>query len=284
MRFRGPSTRVVDRPGAFAIPGLIDAHGHMESFGAGKEEVDLRGVASLAEVARRIKARVDATPGDSWITGRNWDQSLWPGGAFPTAAVLDEAAPRRPVWLERVDGHAGWASSEAMRRAKVNKESKAPPDGQIIRGQDRAADRRVRRRGHEPGRPRGAGPDQARRPAPAARGPGDGPPRGLTGVHDAGISRRTADVYRELDHDGQLAIRVYGMALPPWAMRSRSSASRPRPAPTAPGSSCDHQALHRRRDGLARRALVQSLPRRPWQFRPAPDRSQGPRGRRRPRP
>ncbi|MGP0063354.1 MAG: amidohydrolase family protein [Isosphaeraceae bacterium] len=215
MRFRGPSTRVVDRPGAFAIPGLIDAHGHMESLGAGKEEVDLRGVASLAEVARRIKARVDATPGDSWITGRNWDQSLWPGGAFPTAAVLDEAAPRRPVWLERVDGHAGWASSEAMRRAKVDKESKAPPDGQIIRDQD--------------GRPTGVFVDGAMNlvgravPAPtkldvrrrllaaqemALRA-------GLTGVHDAGISRRTADVYRELDHDGQLAIRVYGMALPP---------------------------------------------------------------------
>ena len=41
--------------------------------------------------------------------------------------------PERPVWLKRVDGHAGWANSEAMRRAKVTKESKAPSDGQIIR-------------------------------------------------------------------------------------------------------------------------------------------------------
>ncbi len=108
----------------------------MESLGASKEEVDLRGAASLDEVARRIKARADVTPGDSWITGRSWDQSLWPGGAFPTAAVLDEAAPHRPVWLRRVDGHAGWASSETMRRAKVNEESVAPPDGQIIRDKD----------------------------------------------------------------------------------------------------------------------------------------------------
>ena len=141
MRFRGPSTRVVERPDAFAIPGLIDAHGHMESLGASQEEVDLRGVASLEEVARRVKARAEPTPGDSWITGRSWDQSLWPGGAFPTAAVLDEAAPHRPVWLSRVDGHAGWANSEAMRRAKVTKESMAPSDGQIIR--DTEAGRRA---------------------------------------------------------------------------------------------------------------------------------------------
>ncbi len=81
--FSGPKTRVIDRPGAFAMPGLIDAHGHIESLGASLEQVDLRGVAPLDEVARRVKARIDALPGDSWITGRNWDQSLWPGGDFP---------------------------------------------------------------------------------------------------------------------------------------------------------------------------------------------------------
>ncbi len=174
IRLRGPATRVIDRPDAFAIPGLIDAHGHLESLGAAQDEIDLRGVASLDEVARRVKARIEATPGDSWITGRSWDQSLWPGGAFPTAAVLDAVAPNRPVWLRRVDGHAGWANSEAMRRAKVTKDAQAPPDGQIIRDKD--------------GNPTGVfidgamglvgravpRPDAARRPPAAARGPGPG--------------------------------------------------------------------------------------------------------------
>ena len=66
----------------------------MERSGPREDEIDLRGVASLEEVARRVKERLDATPGDSWITGRNWDQSLWPGGAFPTAAVLDAVGAR----------------------------------------------------------------------------------------------------------------------------------------------------------------------------------------------
>ncbi len=211
LRFRGPSTRLIDRPDAFAVPGLIDAHGHMESLGATQDKVDLRGVASLEEVARRVKAWADANPGDSWITGRNWDQSLWPGGAFPTAAVLDQVAPQRPVWLDRVDGHAGWANTEAMRRAKVTRESVAPADGQIIRDKE--------------GQPTGVFIDGAMRligravPAPTKL---DVRRRllaaqemalsaGLTGVHDAGISIRTADVYRELDRSGQLVIRVYGM-------------------------------------------------------------------------
>jgi predicted amidohydrolase YtcJ len=211
-RFRGPLTRVIDRPDLFALPGLIDAHGHMESLGATREQLDLRGVASLAEVERRVKERAEATPPGSWITGRNWDQSLWPGAEFPTAAVLDRAAPGRPVWLKRVDGHAGWASSEAMRLAKVEKNTRAPASGQIIR--DAA------------GNPTGVFVDGAMGsvgravPSPSK----DEIKRhllaaqqvvleqGLTSVHDAGISTSIADAYRELDREGKLVVRVYGMA------------------------------------------------------------------------
>ena len=50
--------------------------------------------------------------------------------------MLDAVAPNRPVWLHRVDGHAGWANSEAMRRAKVAKDAKAPSDGQVLRDRD----------------------------------------------------------------------------------------------------------------------------------------------------
>jgi predicted amidohydrolase YtcJ len=37
---------------------------------------------------------------------------------------------------------------------------------------------------------------------------------GLTGIHDAGVSRRDEEAFRELDQRGQLKLRVYGMALP----------------------------------------------------------------------
>jgi predicted amidohydrolase YtcJ len=211
-RLRGPATRMIELPSAFATPGLIDAHGHLESLGASHEEVDLRGVNSLEEVARRVKARADLTPVDSWIAGRSWDQSLWPGGKFPTADLLDEAAPHRAVWLRRVDGHAAWASSEAMRRAGVNKNTRAPSSGQILR--DSA------------GEPTGVFVDGAMdlvgRAIPALTR-ADRKRRllaaqkivlqnGLTSVHDAGISPTTAEIYRELDRDGQLVVRVYAMA------------------------------------------------------------------------
>jgi predicted amidohydrolase YtcJ len=233
-RFQGPSTRLIDVPSGFATPGLIDAHGHMESLGATQEEIDLRGVASLEEIARQVKATIERNPGDSWITGRNWDQSLWPGGAFPTAAVLDSVAAGRPVWLKRVDGHAGWANSEAIRRAKAGKDSQAPPDGQIIRDRD--------------GQPTGVFIDGAMsligRAVPAATK--DDVKRrllaaqkvvlqsGLTSVHDAGISRQTAEAYRELDRERQLGVRIYGMASVPSGGAVAFLSQRPtESAPTA---------------------------------------------------
>ncbi|MGZ3397501.1 MAG: amidohydrolase, partial [Isosphaeraceae bacterium] len=212
LRFKHQRTIVIDRPGSFAMPGLIDAHGHVESLGASLERVDLRGVSSLDEVARRVKARIESVPGDSWITGGSWDQSLWPGGAFPTAAVLDAVAPGRPVWLTRVDGHAGWANSEAMLKAGVGRQTMAPADGQILRDLG--------------GQPTGVFVDGAMglvaRVVPPSK-PDDLKRRilaaqqqilaaGLTGVHDAGITPAEAQVYRDLDRSGQLRLRVYAMA------------------------------------------------------------------------
>jgi predicted amidohydrolase YtcJ len=212
-RFRGAMTRVVDLPGAFATPGLVDSHAHLISLGANQEEVDLRGASSPEEVARRVKARIDAEPGDGWIFGVHWDQSLWPGGAFPTSEPLDKVAPNRPVWLARVDGHTGWANAEAMRRAGVSKDSKAPADGQIIRDGE--------------GRPTGIFVDGARNLIDLALPGGSGGniarrilaaqaivlKAGLTGIHDAGVDPGAeTEAFRALEREGKLKLRVYAMA------------------------------------------------------------------------
>ena len=177
----------------------------MESLGASQEQLDLRGVASLEEVARRVKKFAESSPAGSWITGRNWDQSLWPGAAFPTAAILDQAVPGRAVWLKRVDGHAGWASSEAMKLAKVDKATEAPPSGQIIR--DSAGDPTgvFNRRGDEPDRASGPFALQGRRSSRRLLAAPADPvlEQGLTSVHDAGISGAVLSRKRisELDHE-----------------------------------------------------------------------------------
>jgi len=119
--------------GRTLIPGLIDAHGHVMGLGFGAIQLDLSGSRSLAEAQRLIAAYAAANPSPRWIVGRGWNQERWGLGRFPTAADLDAVVDDRPVWLERVDGHAGWANGAAMREAGVTAQTQAPAGGRIER-------------------------------------------------------------------------------------------------------------------------------------------------------
>ena len=119
--------------GRTLIPGLIDAHGHVMGLGFNALQLDLSDTSSLEEALRRIREYAAANPTPRWIVGRGWNQERWGLGRFPTAADLDAAVGDRPVWLDRVDGHAGWANSAAMREAGVTAASQAPEGGRIER-------------------------------------------------------------------------------------------------------------------------------------------------------
>lgn len=209
-RYADARTRRIDAKGAAVIPGLIDAHVHMRGLGELLESQDLRHVpttAAVADILRREAAR--RGPGE-WIVMRNWDQTNW-GGAFPHARDLDEAAGGRPVFLSRVDGHAGWVNTRALELAGVTKESRDPPGGKIIRDAEGnptgvLIDRAMGLvRAHIPT----AGASQVRRQLElAAR---ECARLGLTSVHDAGVSSRELSAYRELLREDKLPVRVYAM-------------------------------------------------------------------------
>ena len=132
-RLAGPSTRRIDLRGGMVVPGLIDAHGHVRSLGEELANLDLHGVASVEEVARLVRERDRTLPAGAWITGHGWDQNLWPGKRFPDHRPLTAAAPGRPVWLSRVDGHASWANLKAMEAAGVTRRTPDPSGGRIER-------------------------------------------------------------------------------------------------------------------------------------------------------
>lgn len=122
----------LDGAGKTLLPGIIDAHGHVLGLGWQQLTLDLSDTKSLAEAQARIAAYARANPQRKWIVGRGWNQEAWKLGRFPTAQDLDAVVSDRPVWLERVDGHAGWANSAAMATAGITLASKSPAGGQIF--------------------------------------------------------------------------------------------------------------------------------------------------------
>ncbi len=123
----------VDGKGRVMLPGLIDSHAHLMSVGFGTLTLDLSETKSLADAQAKIRTYAAAHPDRPWIIGRGWNQELWGLGRFPTAAELDVAVSDRPVWLGRVDGHAGWANTAALTAAQVSAATKDPEGGHIER-------------------------------------------------------------------------------------------------------------------------------------------------------
>lgn len=120
-----------DGKGRTLLPGFIDSHGHVMGVGFQALTLDLSPARSLTEAQAMIAAYVKRFPDRKWVIGRGWNQESWGLGRFPTAAELDAVVSDRPVWLARVDGHAGWANSAAMAAAGVTAKTATPAGGRI---------------------------------------------------------------------------------------------------------------------------------------------------------
>ncbi len=202
----------LDGEGRVMLPGMIDAHVHVMGIGFGALTLDLSGTTSLEDALARIKAFAEENPGRPWILGRGWNQEKWGLGRFPTAAELDTAVADRPVWLERVDGHAAWGNSLAIQTAGVTAKTADPAGGRIIRDAK--------------GNPAGVFVDNAAllvaKAVPAPR-PEDRDLAfakaqevllgyGVTAVADMGTSLADWNTYRRAGDSGRLTIRIMAYA------------------------------------------------------------------------
>ncbi|WP_461147562.1 amidohydrolase [Spirosoma pulveris] len=120
-----------DLGGQPVYPGFYDPHAHFLGLGQVLSQADLVGAESYDELLERLKAFRKQHPDALWLTGRGWDQNDWPEKTFPTKEKLDAAFPDVPVALMRVDGHALFVNSKALRLAQVTAGSKMP-GGEII--------------------------------------------------------------------------------------------------------------------------------------------------------
>jgi hypothetical protein len=151
-------------------------------------------------------------PKDAWLVGRGWDQNHWAGKQFPTAADLDALFPDRPVYLERIDGHAVWVNSAAMKLATKSLDGDWQPEGgRILRVGQKASGVLVDGAQHLVGdaMPR-LTHEQTRDAYKAAFA--DAVAAGLTGVHDPGVSLDDFKVLQEMAAAHEIPLRLYEMA------------------------------------------------------------------------
>ena len=125
------SENIVDAGGKFIYPGFNDAHCHFNGYGTNlMQYANLRGTQNPEEIYAILQKHHETFGGD-WILGRSWDQNDWDLKEFPDKKQLDELFPETPVYLVRVDGHAGWCNSKAMEIAGITANSKVQ-GGEVV--------------------------------------------------------------------------------------------------------------------------------------------------------
>jgi predicted amidohydrolase YtcJ len=134
-RLAGPNTRIRDmhtaQTGVFVFPGINDAHVHLGAAGRNKMNLDLTGARSLAEMLSQVEAFAHHAPPGHWLTGGNWDHTLWPNKTLPSRQELDRVTAGHPAFLSRIDGHISVANSAALAAAGITGKT-VPPQGGAI--------------------------------------------------------------------------------------------------------------------------------------------------------
>lgn len=199
----------VDLGGRTVLPGLVDAHAHLMGLARARMSLNAVGMRSEDEIGRMVAEAAANVPPGEWISGRGWDQNLWPGQRFPSKLSLDRAAPRHPVALGRIDGHASWLNSAALAAAGITRDTPDPTGGIIVRD--------------EAGEPSGLLIDTAQRlvfrvqPQPSDErfdsavrdAVAECLSKGLTGVHEMGVDLSGFASYKRLIARGQFPFRNY---------------------------------------------------------------------------
>jgi predicted amidohydrolase YtcJ len=212
MQAAYPDATQHDLQGHAVFPGLIDAHAHFLGLASSLTRANLVDTQNVDEVIARLQAFESTLAADDWLIGRGWDQNDWPGQQFPSKADLDRAFPERSVWLERIDGHAGWANSAALaavdrdmsgdwqpQGGRIHRDAAGQPTGIFIDGAMAMLDSLVPPVSAERLE---AAIDEATETLLSL---------GLTGVHDAGLSWDHIQLLKQRADRGRLGVRVYAM-------------------------------------------------------------------------
>ncbi|MBU2552241.1 MAG: amidohydrolase [Proteobacteria bacterium] len=218
---------VVDLGGRTVTPGFIEPHSHISYYAYQQLQVNCSPAASqnIDEIKDRIRKRAGETEPGAWIQGYGYDDTLIEDHRHLNRSDLDEAAPDRPVFIHHISGHLYYANSAALKIGGLTADTPQPEGGEIHKD--------------ESGRPSGlllepaaAAPIVHRMPQPSPemykaameKAVDHYHQAGITSCHDAAIGFANLgpdliQLYRELEAEGRLTVRVYMTILEPFYAR-----------------------------------------------------------------
>jgi hypothetical protein len=197
----GVETEVVDLGGRVCLPGFTDAHTHMTALGRSLVHADLSTADSPADAVELLRDRAGEVGDDEWVLGFGYDESTWDESRYLTRNDLDAVTGAQPVAAVREDMHVASLNSVALDRlldempADDVQTDAEGPTGVVV---EAAVDPLYA--AIEPG------PAETRDLLDSAQQYAN--ERGVVGVHDMVRQSHAPAVYRAMDADDDLTLRV----------------------------------------------------------------------------
>jgi predicted amidohydrolase YtcJ len=209
-------TKRVDLAGQTLIPGFNDAHVHIWKMGLllTRQVVANKSTApDIESIIERFRDKAESLPPGTWITGRGYNEAELPERRHPTRHDLDASSLEHPIALTRTCGHMIVANTLALEKAGITRDTPNPPGGVIVRDLNgdptgllqETAMGLMSRVIPEPSDAEMAEAIQAANQHQLSLG--------ITSATDPLLTPFHLRVYRQLEAEGKLAVRVNGLPI-----------------------------------------------------------------------
>ncbi|WP_111858002.1 amidohydrolase [Acinetobacter sp. CFCC 10889] len=137
-----PQAAALDLKNKAVIPGIIDAHSHLNSVGMQQTVANLYAppdgdVVNIPSLIQAMKMWAGQNPefiqaSSGWIIGNGYDDATLQEKRHPTATDLDQVSKTQPVLILHQSGHLASVNHKALEMLNINEKTKNP-DGGVIR-------------------------------------------------------------------------------------------------------------------------------------------------------
>lgn len=133
MKLAGPDTEIMDLQNKTVVPGFIEGHIHLQSYGESLQMLAIRD-RSKEDILQSVKEKAACTESGKWIVGgMGWNNEVWDDPSYPSREELDAVSPDHPVMLPRMDGHMIWVNSKAFELCGIDEQTPNPEGGEFFR-------------------------------------------------------------------------------------------------------------------------------------------------------
>ena len=197
-----------------ALPGFNDAHIHIWKVGnLLTYMLDLRGVKSIEEMQEKLFEYNNNNPELDWIQARGFNEAFFTDGRIPNKNDINKVIKDKPVCIIRTCAHQIVVNSKALEIAEINNLTRSPHGGEIkfLPNGELAGHFTETAIGLVLNKIPKYTAEQYRKMILAAQD--EFLKYGITSATDPAVAEDLLEVYKQMDKNGELKIRINAISI-----------------------------------------------------------------------